>query len=126
MTKVAKVTAVTPPALKAAQERAEQFEARYWAEQRERVKLQEELRSARDRIDELSRECDAARNEAGHHLLEVRRLEGYRQRVERVDDLDRGIPPMQHFSGDGAATGVDLGSYRRERGQDGNLRRVPR
>lgn len=58
------------------------------------ARLNDDLRAARARIDELLGEVDAWRKAAEGHRGEVQRLRGYRERVERVDDLQRGVPPM--------------------------------
>jgi hypothetical protein len=38
---------------------------------------------------------------------EIARLQGYRDRVEREDDLARGVPPLREAAGSGVAMGRD-------------------
>jgi chromosome segregation ATPase len=90
-----------------AQADAKRWEDRYWAECNRRSKAEEELRELRAENRRILSELDGVR---GHNALlssDVSRLEGYKQRVERVDDLDRGVPPMERIEIGGPPRGYE-------------------
>lgn len=76
----------------------------------DRDQAREELRQLRAALNQLREKADGLQDrafelQAGNAGLQrlIGQLEGYRQRVERVDDLDRGLRPLDGSRPDAAA-----------------------
>jgi septal ring factor EnvC (AmiA/AmiB activator) len=96
-------TAAAPDPLAKAQADAQRWEDRYWAECVRRSKAEDELSDMRREVRAVRDERDALQHHNAALSSNVSRLEGYKQRVERVDDLDRGVPPMEGIENDADA-----------------------
>jgi chromosome segregation ATPase len=93
----------------------------------------EEVRSDRDRVrgelrdlradhtelrhkaDDLQKQLTAALRYQADLQRNVGVLEGYKMRVERVDDLDRGRRPQQHIDGQPPDAASGINPHYRER-----------
>jgi len=95
-----------------AQERIKELESKNGTLEGLVYQERSDLRSARGRINELSQDLEKVQHHNAELQREVGRLEGYKQRVERTDDLARNVPPIEHFGGNGNMA-VDLSSYPR-------------
>lgn len=101
-----------------AQEKAAALELHLCKALDENSNLTTDLRAARGRINEVEGKLENSLRANAELQRQVGRLEGYKQRVERTDDLARNVPPMDHVDGR-SGMAVDFTSYPRGNRPDG-------